>query len=213
MSDEIQGPAAIPNAVPNANRLRGVVTLVVVAGLLLALDLWSKYASFDRLLLSPIERNPLTGRVLFVQSDEIPFIQSWLHFRVTVNEGAIFGIGQGKRWLFVVVSIVAIGLLTTLAARGGKWIQHATLGLLLAGVLGNLYDRWHYGYVRDMLYALPGRTYADFWLTRTLTPQSLHASELFPWIFNLADCFLVCGVVLLLLQSFFTPQEKTVAQP
>ena len=183
--------------------LRGVLTLLLTAGVLLSLDLWSKYAAFDRLLLTPIERNPLTGRVLFIHSDEIPFVQSLLHFRVTVNEGAIFGIGQGQRWLFVVVSIFAIALLTVMASRGGRWWQHALLGVLLAGVLGNLYDRWYYGYVRDMLYALPGHTYGDFALTRFVTPASLHNYELFPWIFNLADCFLVCGVILLLIQSFF----------
>ena len=30
------------------------------------------------------------------------------------------------------------------------------LGMLLAGVLGNLYDRIAFGYVRDMIHALPG---------------------------------------------------------
>ena len=41
------------------------------------------------------------------------------------------------------------------------------IGLLLAGVLGNLYDRVVFGYVRDMIYMLPGRTWPG-WLANAL---------------------------------------------
>jgi lipoprotein signal peptidase len=196
------------NSLPLKLKVMAVALVLMVAGVLLAVDLWSKYAAYERLVISkPIERDATSGRVMFIHSDEIPFIQSVLHFRFTVNEGAIFGIGQGKRWLFVVVSFFAIALLTSMAWRGGRWWQHMLLGLLLAGVLGNLYDRWYYGFVRDMLYAFPGSTWGDFALTRSVTPTSIHNNELFPWIFNLADCFLVVGVTLLVIQSLLVKDQ------
>jgi lipoprotein signal peptidase len=58
----------------------------------------------------------------------------------------------------------------------------AALGLILAGTLGNLYDRVIFDGVRDFLYF--------YWIE---------------WpVFNLADCFLVCGAGLLLLQAFLS---------
>jgi lipoprotein signal peptidase len=58
--------------------------------------------------------------------------------------------------------------------------------MILAGTLGNLFDRVVFHGVRDFLYF--------YW---------------FEWpVFNVADCLLVCGAGLLLLQAFFAPQEK-----
>src|SRR5262245_36044100 len=84
-------------------------------------------------------------------------IPGWLHFETTTNRGAVFGIGQGQRWLFIGVSTVAITFLSWLFARSGRkqWAYQILLGMLLAGVLGNLYDRTIYGYVRDMIHVLP----------------------------------------------------------
>jgi signal peptidase II len=114
---------------------------------------------------------------------------------VTVNEGAVFGLGQGKRVVFAVVSVAAIGFLTYLFATSGpRRFYQFVLGMLLAGVLGNLYDRMVYKYVRDMLYALPGRTW----------PGS--DREIFPWIFNVADTLLCVGVGLMVVYSFFAPE-------
>ncbi len=57
------------------------------------------------------------------------------------------------------------------------------LGLILAGTLGNLYDRVVFGGVRNFLY----------WFYLVDWP-----------VFNFADCCLVCGAGLLLLQAFLT---------
>ena len=56
--------------------------------------------------------------------------------------------------------------------------------MLLAGVLGNMFDRIRFGYVRDMIHALP------MW------------PRFFPWVFNIADSLLCVGVTLMLLYSF-----------
>ncbi|MGB7160394.1 MAG: signal peptidase II [Tepidisphaeraceae bacterium] len=136
----------------------------------LAVDLWTKVLAETHL------RN----------ADSIQFIPGWLHFTYTENRGAVFGIGQGQRPLFLVVSVLAIGFLTYLFATSGRQrFYQFVLGMLLAGVLGNLYDRYHFGYVRDMIHALPR------W------------PNLFPWVFNVADSLLCVGVFFMIVYSLF----------
>jgi signal peptidase II len=175
--------------------------LVTVLGL--ALDLWVKVASFNHLLIAQYTLPDGTPKV---ESSDYTLIPKVLNLHVTVNPGAVFGIGEGYRWMFVIVSILAIGLLTYLfAASGRQRFYQFLLGLLLAGVLGNMYDRVMFGYVRDMLYAFPGVTYADVF--GSLAPSSIRSRELFPWIFNIADSLLCVGVFLMLCYSFFHQPE------
>lgn len=139
---------------------------VCVTGL--ALDLGTKYIAETRL-------DRRTG---------IEFVPGLINFEWVVNHGAVFGIGQGHRWLFVAISLVALVFLTWLFANSKRqWFYQVILGMLLAGVLGNLYDRITYGYVRDMIRALPQ------W------------PNLFPYVFNVADMLLCTGVSLMLLHA------------
>jgi lipoprotein signal peptidase len=116
-----------------------------------------------------------------------------------VNHGALFGLGREHRALangiFAGVSVlaaVAIAYwgLRHLSSKDG--LLSVALGLILAGTLGNLYDRIVYGGVRDFLHF--------YW---------------FEWpVFNVADCCLVCGACLLLIQAFWAQpdhQSKPVA--
>jgi lipoprotein signal peptidase len=104
-----------------------------------------------------------------------------------VNQGALFGLGGEYAHLanavFAVVSVVAaIAIIywSTRRTTARDWSLCAALGLILAGTLGNLYDRLVFNGVRDFLY--------------------FHLIE---WpVFNVADCCLVCGAFLLLAQAF-----------
>jgi signal peptidase II len=126
-----------------------------------------------------------------------PFINGWLHFQAIENRGAVFGIAQGQRPLFVIVSIGAIAFIIHLFNRsGGQWLYQIVLGMLAAGVLGNLYDRLAFGYVRDMIYAFPHRM--------------ILGREIFPWVFNVADTLLCTGVGFMMLYSiFYTPHHAS----
>jgi len=69
------------------------------------------------------------------------------------NEGAAFSILPGATWLFVPVTLLAIGMVVYFhrSLRGrGPWIQ-IILGAVLAGALGNLTDRVRLGYVIDFV--------------------------------------------------------------
>ena len=177
----------------------------------LAVDLWTKKLAFAQLAAAPplraADESGHSRWMVFSRGDlagthGYPFIPGWLHFQVTVNEGAVFGLGQGQRWLFLVISVAAIAFLTYLFATSGRQpFYQFVLGLLLAGVLGNMFDRWRFGYVRDMLYGLPGWHW----------PGSRR--ELFPWIFNVADVLLCVGVGLIFIHGLFNlrPKQSTVS--
>jgi lipoprotein signal peptidase len=104
-----------------------------------------------------------------------------------LNLGALFGMGHGHNGLFSVISVIAAVAIVywisrPAAARDGTLC--AALGLILAGTLGNLYDRVVFSGVRDFLH--------------------FKIENVIDWpIFNLADSCLVCGACLLLLQAFW----------
>jgi signal peptidase II len=142
----------------------------------------------------------------------IHVIPHLIRLEYTENKGAVFGLGQGQRPLFLIVSVAAIAFLFYLFATGGKnRFYQVILGMLLAGVLGNMYDRIMFGYVRDMIHGLPGVVWPDWFVN--LMPASWHPEpgmrmEVFPWIFNIADSLLCVGVFLMIVYSFFSERQR-----
>jgi signal peptidase II len=190
-TDNFKSPAAIA---------RFVLTTLV----LLAADLVVKHVAFSRLA---TELLVLPDGHVQVRSRTLDLIPGLIHLEVTANQGAVFGLGQGQRWVFVAVSVAAIAFLTYLFRRGGKSASYQiVLGMLLAGVLGNMVDRIALGYVRDMIHALPGWHW-PLWLIRRLPDWSWKYGEVFPWIFNVADSLLCVGVAILILHGLFVPPQ------
>lgn len=118
-----------------------------------------------------------------------------------VNHGALFGLGQQHKGLsngvFAVVCVAAAVAIMVWIGRGharhDRWLCIA-LGLVCAGTLGNFYDRLVFGGVRDFLHF-----YKPYWGDRE-------------WpVFNVADCGLVVGAGMLLVQAMFAPgpEKKT----
>lgn len=183
---------------PSADNFRSPAALgrfLLTAAVGVGLDLWTKSVAFAKLAPYGLE-TLANGRVRVAPSNEnlqeYAFIPRWLHFRAMANQGAVFGIGQGQRAVFIAVSVLAIAFIFYLFSTSGRQkFYQFVLGLLLAGVLGNLYDRAMLGYVRDMIYIFPRRL-----LFHT-------GREVFPWIFNVADTLLCVGVVLIFLYSLF----------
>jgi lipoprotein signal peptidase len=116
-----------------------------------------------------------------------------------VNRGALFGWFHSQGWgnaFFSIVSVLAaVGIIfwSTRPAMAHNLLHCAALGLILGGTLGNLYDRIIFLGVRDFLDVFIGDYH---WPT-----------------FNIADCCLVIGACLLLLQAFFNkvPGEQPAA--
>jgi signal peptidase II len=98
-----------------------------------------------------------------------------LKLTLSHNEGVAFGLANGGGIGLVVITLIALGVVLWLfsrdPARPGMWVA---TGLLAGGALGNLVDRIRHGHVTDFI-------------------------ELPHWPpFNLADCGITCGVVILL---------------
>ncbi|MFN4242140.1 MAG: signal peptidase II [Tepidisphaerales bacterium] len=167
-----------------------------LAAVLLGVDLASKYVAQHHLQDGP-------GVVV---------LDRLFHLEWVTNPGAVFGIGAGNRWLFVSISVLALGFLTYLFAAAGRrqWGYQLILGLLLAGVLGNLYDRVVYGHVRDMFRILPGWRWPGDWQVLGYPPLS---REVFPYVFNVADVLLCTGVTLMLLHAFVHDVLRRPATP
>jgi signal peptidase II len=183
--------------------------LATFAGL--GLDLASKAYAWHALLIG-YDTDFFTGESK-ARYSVVRFIPGWLHFELTMNRGAVFGLGQGQRWLFLIVSAAAIAFLTYLFALSHKkqWFYQLLLGILLAGVLGNMYDRIVYGYVRDMIHALPGQKWPEG-LVAHLPGHDWKSADIFPWIFNVADSLLCTGVALMIAYSlFFAPRAPSAA--
>lgn len=176
------------------------LTLLCVFALALALDLVTKSWAFRTVAGHPVE---LTYELASVPSYRPPAHEpvhalpaDLLDFSLVVNHGAVFGIGQNRREVFVAFTIGAVGVAlwvfgwwTTRTSR----LAHLGIGLVLAGGIGNLHDRLVYGAVRDFLHMFP----------RWQLPFGLKwpggNAEVFPWVFNLADVQLLAGMALLLL--------------
>jgi signal peptidase II len=75
----------------------------------------------------------------------------WLNY--VENTGAAFGLGRGSNAFFVALALALIGALIVWRRRlpaDVPWTRLA-LSLVLAGAVGNLYDRVAYGFVVDFL--------------------------------------------------------------
>lgn len=204
-----------------------------VASTILWLDLWSKARVFSDLNVDEIR----------------PVLAPLFEFRRSLNAGAVFGSFSGHVGVFIAASIFALGFVFYLFARSSFCHRglHVALALILAGALGNLYDRtfmqadvvtyqdnsgrkitivgkvlenaanddikvgsWpegdrpqhiarhsaevrSQGVVRDFIKFVPR---FPAWVPR------LGGRDVWPWIFNIADAALVCGVGLLLMSSW-----------
>lgn len=93
----------------------------------LALDLWSKHWAFAHI-------DPQVPKVV---------IPNVLRFQLSLNSGALFGMGKGFAPIFVGASVLALMFVIYLFIHSTPRHRsmHIALGLVLAGAIGNLYDR------------------------------------------------------------------------
>ena len=156
---------------------------ISVTGLLA--DLWSKSHMFSELGL-PYESNQVEWWV----------IKDFFGFQTAVNQGALFGIGQGGSSIFALFSVVAFIAILMWLIKGRAWqnlFLTTCLGCITGGVIGNFYDRmgwWHDAEIHPD-YAHGVRDFILFTYQDYVWPN-----------FNIADCLLVCGAFMLLIYSF-----------
>lgn len=116
-----------------------------------------------------------------------PLVANILELRTSYNPGALWGFARnvpGSSHVFAGLSVVAgLAICYWLFFRGGARDRRLTiaLGLIMAGAMGNCYDRLRFGHVRDFVHFHVDAIGFDF-----------------P-IFNFADNMLVVGAAVLML--------------
>ena len=129
---------------------------------------------------------PLHGHV-----DFIPGLLSLTYVR---NTGAAFSSFEGAQWLFALIFLLFTVVIIWEFSKK-RWpftdFERWLIVAIYAGGIGNMIDRFRFGYVVDMIQT-------DF--------------ISFP-VFNVADCFITCGCILLIIHLFlfnrgFWKEEK-----
>jgi signal peptidase II len=139
---------------------------------------------------------------LLPQGQSVPVLGDFFRLTLVLNPGGVFGTRIGSQNFYTVISLLAIGvtLWFFFRAKGRETGLRIGLCLVLGGAVGNLIDRFRFGEVVDFL---------DFdFFNIKLAPKEISFFK-FPgfyldrWpVFNLADSFLLIGVLLLLFVLF-----------
>ena len=125
--------------------------------------------------------------------NRLELLGGFVPLTLAFNRGAAFGIslGDDSRWFFIPITILALVLLLVLLTQADRrdWLRLVSISMVVAGAMGNLYDRvrWNRGVV-------------DF-----IGPIDLGFMD---WpIFNVADMSITCGAVLLAI-SFWGEERR-----
>ena len=200
VSPELAGESRESGQMLRAGRSRQAIALFVVATVLvLAADQVIKFWSFATVAGQPVQLDGVNSHHSVIPPhDAVDVLPGVLTLKLTLNTGAVFGLGKGGRWIFIAVSLLATGIILRIFWRSSAKARsmHLALALILAGALGNLYDRMMYAAVRDMFWMLPN---VDL-------PFGLNwpsgETRIWPWIFNLADVALMVGVGMIIVLTW-----------
>ncbi len=143
-----------------------IITAAIMI-LCVILDQVTKFAALEKL--APIGTYPL--------------IEDIFHFTYVENRGAAFGMLADHRWVFMVLSTVAIlGMLGWLFWEKPKsWWIRVSAAFVIAGGIGNMIDRVRLGYVVDFIDC----RFIDF------------------YVFNVADSFVCVGCGMFLVWAVY----------
>lgn len=192
---------------------RAWIVLLATAVAALGADLLTKHLAFARIAGVPVaierravvEAGPERLHALIPAHEPVVVVPGLLNLQLVLNSGAVFGTGQGRRWFFVAFTFAALAFAMLMFARWTdrrETTAQVCIGLIVAGGLGNLYDRLVYACVRDFLHPLPG------WRLPFGLRWPGGDTALWPYVSNAADAFLIAGILVLVLRLWFVPVKK-----
>ena len=126
---------------------------------------------------------------------DVPVLPGIVQLTYVQNTGAAFSSFEGQQWLFALIFVVLTGAILWEYFKSPMpftKLERWCIAAIYGGGLGNMIDRLRLGYVVDMIE------------TQFIT---------FP-VFNVADCFITCGCILLLVhlvlfnKSFWKEEKK-----
>jgi len=119
--------------------------------------------------------------------ESIVLIKNIFSFQYIHNYGAAWGMFSNHRWVFMLITSLALIAMPIILYRYRKlhFLFGLSLSLFIGGAVGNMIDRIFLGYVVDFLQF----TFIDF-----------------P-IFNVADICVVCGAIIMMVYVIFFDKE------
>jgi signal peptidase II len=130
---------------------------------------------------------------LYNEVAPIPALYPYFSFLHSANTGVAFGLFQGGSFIFTIIAGVAVIAIAIYTFRSGTQsvLMSVSLGMMLGGAAGNLWDRLAYGAVVDFI--------------------KVQASDSLVWpMFNLADSAIFVGTGLLIIYFFL--DERRIRQ-
>jgi len=135
-----------------------------------------------------ITKNYAVGSLIINHSISI---NNFFNLTLAFNYGAAFSFlsdaGGWQRWFFIIFTLIIILVLSYMIVKD-KDNEYIALSFILAGALGNLYDRFLLGYVIDFI--------------------EIHYGNFYWPIFNIADISISIGVILLLYTTFINRKKS-----
>ena len=122
--------------------------------------------------------------------DPFVLLPGVFEFHYSENRGAAFGILQNQRLFFLILTVIILAFIVFAfikipSTKKFRPLQYLCV-LIAAGAIGNMIDRFFMGYVVDFLYF----SLIDF-----------------P-IFNVADCYITCSAILLIILIAFYYKDE-----
>jgi len=112
----------------------------------------------------------------------IQIINNFFYITHVHNTGAAWSILEDQRILLLIISVFALFLINKIINKDElSQLESLSYGMIIGGIIGNLFDRILFGYVIDFL---------DFRLFGYNYP-----------VFNLADSFIVIGIIIMAIIS------------
>ena len=134
------------------------------------------------LVIDIVSKIIVTNNIIF--GEEISIIKDFMYMTYVRNTGIAWSIFSNKQYMIVFISmLIIIGIIWYIYKNNPKnKIEKVSYGLILGGAMGNFIDRIIHGYVIDFIdIRIFGYNYP---------------------IFNLADTFIVSGVILLIIYTW-----------
>ena len=126
----------------------------------------------------------------YYYGESAPILGNFLRFTYTRNPNVVFGINMGGRTISLTLTLIAFAIVIYLFIISKDNLFSLSLSFIIGGALGNLWDRFTYREVIDFIDMGIGRYR---WFT-----------------YNIADSFVVIGIILALIFYFRETGRKKV---
>lgn len=158
-----------------------MITVTAMALIALLMDRISKFVMVNHVF----NIDTLTESTVV---ESIPVIRDVFHLSYRGNTGIAFGMFPDNRFFLIILCLIILAVIGVVIykTKPSNIFEKISYGMIIGGAVGNLIDRFIYGFVIDFL---------DFTLID------------FP-VFNVADCFVVIGAILLCISVIFFDKKE-----